>query len=132
MECNSNGSQDGCKQNCESFAVYLHAVVMRFTERCFNVKDFDGQGLCPTLVTAWSEFENKNSFIKKSERSKENSSPQAEHFLGFMKCFSKFAKRIYETTNRNFFNVPLTINTNTVVLVFFNSTIHIISTFCQQ
>ena len=56
-----------------------------------------------------SKFGNKNSFAKKSEHSKENSPPQAKKFLGFAKRFSEFAKGIYETCNRNFFNLTLII-----------------------
>ena len=44
---------------------------------------------------------------KKSECSEENSLPQAKMFWGFMKRFSEFTKGIYETCDRNFFNLTL-------------------------
>ena len=39
----------------------------------------------------------------------ENSLPQAKMFWGFMKRFSEFTKGIYETGDRNFFNLTLSI-----------------------
>ena len=77
------------------------------------------------LVFAGSEFENKNSFAKKFECSKQNSLPPAKKFLDFPKRFSGFAKGIYGTCDRNFFNL-ITIS------VVFNSIIHITFTFCLQ
>ena len=56
-----------------------------------------------------SEFGNKNSFAKNSECSEENSPPQAKLFWGFVKCFSEYAKRIYETCDHNFFNLAIII-----------------------
>ena len=44
-----------------------------------------------------SEFGNKNSFAKNSDRSEESSPPQAKKCLGFLKRFGEFAKGIYET-----------------------------------
>ena len=41
--------------------------------------------------------------------SKENSLPQTENFVGFVKCFSELAKGIYETCKCNFFNLPVVI-----------------------
>ena len=67
-----------------------------------------------TYVISWSELGNKNTFAKKSERNEENSSPQTNNFLGFAKRFSEFAKRFYETYDRNFFNLAIII----VVVVF--------------
>ena len=58
-------------------------------------------------ILAGSEFGNKNSFAKKSKRSEKDSLPQAKIFLSFVKRFSEFAKRIYETRNPNFFNFKL-------------------------
>ena len=54
-------------------------------------------------------METKIALQKKSKHSKENSPPQAINFLGFVKDFSKFVKGIYETCNRNFFNLALII-----------------------
>ena len=48
-----------------------------------------------------SEFGNKNSFTKKSVRSEDNRLPQAETFLGFVKCFGEFVKGIYEICSCN-------------------------------
>ena len=45
--------------------------------------------------------------------SEDNSSPQAKTFLGFVKRFIEFTKGIYETCNRDFFNLALI-----VVIVF--------------
>ena len=61
-----------------------------------------------------SKFGNENSFTQKFYRSEENSLPGAEYFLGFVKCFSEFAKGIDKTFDRNFFNLVI-IN---VVVVF--------------
>ena len=78
-----------------------------------------------TNVTG-SEFGNKNSqkseHCKKSEHSKDNSPPQAKFYFifflggggGVVKHFNWFAKGIYETFNRNFFNLAIAI----VVTVF--------------
>ena len=60
-------------------------------------------------ATTGSECGSKSSFAKKSECSEENSLPQAKMFWGFMKRFSKFTKGIYETGDRNFFNLTLSI-----------------------
>ena len=54
---------------------------------------------------AGSEFRNKSSFTKKSEHNKESSLPQAKIFWGFVKCFSQFAKGVYEKCDHNFFNL---------------------------
>ena len=62
-----------------------------------------------TFLNSGSECGNKNDLAKKSDYSKENSLPQAKKCLGFGKRFSKFAKGIYETCDRNFFNLALTI-----------------------
>ena len=56
----------------------------------------------------------KNSFARKSECNKEKSMPQAKNILGFVKCFTEFAKGIYEICDRNFFNLTVVI----VVVVF--------------
>ena len=56
-----------------------------------------------------SEFGNKNSFAKKSERSEENSMSETEAFLGFERCFSKFTRGIYKTCYCNFFNLAIII-----------------------
>ena len=64
--------------------------------------------LCQTLSKAsGSEFGYKNSFTKKSKCSKENSLPQAKKSLGFVKGFRESVRGIYETSNRNFFNLAL-------------------------
>ena len=73
---------------------------------------------------AGSEFGNKNSFAKKFERSEEYSPLQAKKILGFVKRFSKFARGIYETCDRNFFNLALTF----VVVAF--SIVKFIFKFC--
>ena len=70
-----------------------------------------------------SEFGNKISFTEKAKHCEENSQRQAKKILGFEKHFSEFMKGIYETCNHNFFNLAF-------IIVFFNSTIHIIFTFC--
>ena len=56
-----------------------------------------------------SKFGNKNSFAKKSERSEDNNSFQAKKLLDFVKRFSEFVVVIYETCDRNFFNLALII-----------------------
>ena len=73
---------------------------------------------------AGSEFGNKNSFAKKSERSEECSPPQTKEILVFVKRFRKFARGIYETCDRNFFNLALTF----VVVAF--SIVQFTFTFC--
>ena len=55
------------------------------------------------------------SFAKKSERSEENSPLQAKKCLGFVKRFSEFAKGIYETYDRNFFNLALVVFVSSIV-----------------
>ena len=65
-----------------------------------------------TLVTAVKYYaepqgpnlETKIGSQKKSERNEDNSPMQAKTFLGFMKRVSEFAKAIYATCDRNFFN----------------------------
>ena len=57
------------------------------------------------------QFGNENSSAKKSERSKENNLPQAKKLWDFVKCLSEFAKGIYETCDRNFFNLAIIIVT---------------------
>ena len=42
-----------------------------------------------------------------AKRSEKDSPLQAKTFLSFVKRFSEFAKRIYETRNPNFFNFKL-------------------------
>ena len=42
-----------------------------------------------------------------AKRSEKESPLQAKTFLSFVKRFSEFAKRIYETRNPNFFNFKL-------------------------
>ena len=71
-------------------------------------------------------FENKNSFAKKFECSEENSLPQAKIFFDFPKRFSGFARGIYGTYDRNFFNLI------TISVVVFISIIHITFTFFLQ
>ena len=51
---------------------------------------------------------------KKSEHSEENSLLQAKTFFGFVKRFSEFANRIYETFDHNLLNLAIVI----VVVVF--------------
>ena len=41
--------------------------------------------------------------LQKNKTRKENSRPQTEKSLGFVKRFSEFVKGIYETCDRNFF-----------------------------
>ena len=53
------------------------------------------------------EFENKNSFAKKSVHSEDDAPLQAKTFLGFVKHFSEFAKGIYVICSRNYFNLAL-------------------------
>ena len=65
------------------------------------------------LIYSGFKFGN-NSFAKKSKQSKENRLLQVKFILGFVKCFSEFAKGIYEAFNCNFFNLAIVI----VVAVF--------------
>ena len=44
---------------------------------------------------------------------------QAKIVLGLVKCFSKFAKRIYETCNRNFFNLASIVVFSIIQLYYF-------------
>ena len=60
-----------------------------------------------TFSETGSKFGNKNSFAKKYERSKEKSLPEAKFFFDFVKHLSEFAKEIYVTCDRNFFNIAL-------------------------
>ena len=59
-------------------------------------------------VHTGSKFGNKNSFTKKSEHGEENCLLQA-NFWVFIKCFSEFAKGIYETCDCNFFKFALVV-----------------------
>ena len=61
-----------------------------------------------------SNLETKIASQKKSERSEENSLPQANNFLGSAKRFNEFGKGTYGTCDRNFFNLAIII----VVVVF--------------
>ena len=75
------------------------------------------------MTKSGSEFGNKKNFTKKSVCSKENSLPQTENFVGFVKCFSELEKGIYETCKCNFFNLP-------VVLVVVFSIVQLILFLC--
>ena len=68
-------------------------------------------------------METKIASLKNPSLREENSPSQAKNFLGFVKRFSKFARGIYETCDRNFFNLALTF----VVVAF--SIVQLIFTF---
>ena len=58
------------------------------------------------FIKTISGFESgkKSSFVKISEQSDDKSLPQANKFLGFAKCFSEFAKLIYDVCDHYFIN----------------------------
>ena len=70
------------------------------------------------------KFGKKNSLAKKFEHSVENSLPQATNFLGFVKCFSEFAKGIYEICDRDFFKLAI------IIIVVILSIVHFILFLC--
>ena len=78
------------------------------------------------IVRIWKQKQ----FCKKTKHSDENGPPQAKNFFGFAKSFSKFAKGIYETFDRNLLNLAIFIVVvvfSTVQFIFFYVLLAVIS-----
>ena len=80
--------------------------------------------ICANFPSGPKFGKKKNSLAKRFEHSVENSLPQATNFLGFVKCFSEFAKGIYETCDRNLFKLAI------IIIVAILSIVHFILFLC--